>query len=170
MKSALVSVVVVLLFLFHGSDLHGQAKGATPDSEAARIVGAARDAEQLTGSSAAFGETRQREPESIAKLRRAAEAGDALAQNNLGAAHAFGRGVARSNEEAAKWFAVAAKAGFAPAQSNLGYLYEKGLGVDQDYAAALRLYRAAAEGANAQAKSRIGLFYENGWVVPLDQG
>src|ERR1700738_1185032 len=146
MRSPLLCASFALFSLLQGSAmLGGQASGS------------AGHADQIAGPGAGY------RSESTAELRRAAEAGDLLAENNLGAAYALGRGVERSNEEAARWFALAAKSGYAPAESNLGYLYEKGLGVGQDYAAALGQYRAAAESGNAQAQVRIGLFYENGW-------
>src|SRR5216684_1201883 len=154
MRSTFLSVLLILLFLSQGGQsLPGQARGS--GGSAGQLADSSGGGRQARGN--------------IAELRKAAEAGDLLAQNNLGVAYAFGRGVERSNEEAARWFSLSAAAGFAPAQSNLGYLYEKGLGVPQDYGAALREYRAAAESGNAQAQTRIGLFYENGWVVPVDQ-
>ena len=157
MRSTFLAVSVVTLFLLQGNDLTGQAPGTT------------QVADQPSWPPAALSGTSTPPPERIANLRRAAEGGDAVAQNDLGSAYAFGGGVERNNEEAAKWFALAAKAGLAEAQANLGYLYEKGWGVAQDYGAALDQYRAAAEGGNAQAQTRIGLFYEKGWVVPMDQ-
>jgi TPR repeat protein len=69
-------------------------------------------------------------------LRKAAEKGDPLAQNNLGSAYFHGKDVKKDVEEAARWFTRAAAADFAPAESNLAELYEKGWGVSQQGRAA----------------------------------
>jgi TPR repeat protein len=107
-------------------------------------------------------------PESILELRKTAEAGDSLAQNNLGYAFTIGRGVPKNFAEAAKWYALAAANSFAPSQYNLGALYEHGLGVPQDYGKAVLYYRAAADQGHVLAQARMGLFYEMGWTVPTD--
>jgi len=98
-------------------------------------------------------------PETIDELTRAAEGGDVLAQNNLGFAFAFGKGVGRNYAEAARWFSAAASREFAPAQFNLGALYENGLGVPQDYATAFALIQASALKGYALAQTRVGYFY-----------
>ena len=55
-------------------------------------------------------------------FRNAAEAGYALAQNNLGMMFASGHGVLRSEADACKWFRRAAEQGDAGGQFNLGNL------------------------------------------------
>ena len=45
--------------------------------------------------------------QTVEEIRRAAETGDPLGENNLAFAYAFGKGVERSYEEAARWFSVA---------------------------------------------------------------
>ena len=45
-------------------------------------------------------------------IRRAAEQGDALAQNNLGAMHYFGQGVEKDYVDAYAWFNLAAAHGY----------------------------------------------------------
>ena len=54
--------------------------------------------------------------------RRAAEQGDATAQNNLGAMYLTGRGVTQDLDEAVRWFRMAAKQGNLEAQLNLDQL------------------------------------------------
>src|SRR5437762_9610739 len=64
--------------------------------------------------------------------RPLAEAGVAIAQNNLGALYARGLGVKKDDAEATKWYLAAAQQGLADAESNMGYQYERGFGVPQD--------------------------------------
>lgn len=66
-------------------------------------------------------------------LRPLAEAGDAEAQENLGAMYGSGQGVPQDHAEAVKWFRKAADQGNGKAQGFLGRYYSMGLGVDQDY-------------------------------------
>ena len=56
-----------------------------------------------------------------------------------------GRGVAKSHQEAAKWYRLAADQGVAEAQFALGAMYEQGQGVPQDYEEAVKWWRLAAE-------------------------
>ena len=63
---------------------------------------------------------------------RAAEAGNAVAQANLGLIYRDGKGVAQDFAESAKWYRRAAEAGDADAQHNLGFMYFSGEGVEQD--------------------------------------
>jgi TPR repeat protein len=63
--------------------------------------------------------------------RKAADQGDADAQNNLGPLYAQGKGVSQDQAEAAYWYRKAADKGHATARLNLGRLYEAG-GVAQD--------------------------------------
>src|SRR6516225_1604670 len=59
-------------------------------------------------------------PSEIAILRTLGTSGDAIAQNNLGYAYTFGRGVIQDYREAAKWYSLAASSGLSSAQCNLG--------------------------------------------------
>ena len=68
---------------------------------------------------------------------RAAEAGDAGAQYNLGICYTNGTGVAADARAAVKWYTRAAEAGDAGAQRNLGVCYADGTGVARDYRRAL---------------------------------
>jgi TPR repeat protein len=64
--------------------------------------------------------------------RKAAEQGNAGAQNNLGDCFYAGRGVAQDYSQAAYWFGKAAEQGDAMAQYNLGSYYFNGHGVAQE--------------------------------------
>ena len=73
--------------------------------------------------------------------RKAAEQGDAYAQNNLGVCYKNGQGVTQDYYEAVKWYRKAAEQGHARAQFNLGVCYKNGQGVTQDYYEAVKWYR-----------------------------
>jgi uncharacterized protein len=66
-------------------------------------------------------------------FRRAAEHGNAVAQNNIGWLHENGFGVQQDYAEAMTWFSKAASQHYAEAQNNVGWMYREGLGVKQDY-------------------------------------
>ena len=70
--------------------------------------------------------------EAIKWYRKAAEQGDAAAQNHVGLMYAQGQGVSQNFPEAAKWWRQPAEIGYAKAQYNLGLSYERGQGASQD--------------------------------------
>ena len=72
-----------------------------------------------------------------------AEAGDMVAQNNVGEIYEKGIGGTPHYEFAADWFQKSADQGYNRAKLNLGYLLEQGLGVPKDPLKALTLYREA---------------------------
>ncbi|HEV2955313.1 MAG TPA: bifunctional trypsin-like peptidase domain-containing/SEL1-like repeat protein [Xanthobacteraceae bacterium] len=95
--------------------------------------------------------------------RRAADAGYAAAQANLGNLYASGRGVARNDVEAVRLYQLAAEQGYAQAQNDLGTMYQRGLGgLAQNDVEAVRLYRLAANQGYATAQSNLGYMYANG--------
>jgi tetratricopeptide (TPR) repeat protein len=89
--------------------------------------------------------------------RRAADAGYAPAQVNLGIMYANGRyALARNDAEAVRLYRLAANQGYARGQNRLGYMYEEGRGgLVRDTAEALRLYRLAAAQGNEFARRAI---------------
>ena len=93
--------------------------------------------------------------EAVRWFRKAANQGNADAQDNLGWLYEHGRGVAQDYAEAMRWFRKAADQGDADGQGNIGWLYEYGRGVAQDYAEAMRWYRKAADQGNVEAKNRL---------------
>ncbi|MDO5464405.1 MAG: ankyrin repeat domain-containing protein, partial [Akkermansia sp.] len=101
-------------------------------------------------------------------FRKAAEQGQADAQNNLGVCYESGRGVTKDYQEAVRWYRKAAEQGQADAQNNLGGCYANGRGVTQDYNEAVRWYRKAAEQGYAGAQNDLGWCYENGRGVTQD--
>jgi hypothetical protein len=70
--------------------------------------------------------------------RKAAEQGNADAQNNLGACFKYGQGVAKDPVEAVKWYRIAAEQGHASAQFFLGECFMNGDGVAKDPAEAVK--------------------------------
>jgi len=104
----------------------------------------------------------------VKHFRKAAELGNAKAQNNLAVCYKFGRGVEQDDVEAVKWFRKAAEQGNEIAQYNLGMCYEKGIGMEQDYSEAAKWYRKAAEQGNEIAQFNLGVCYENGIGVEQD--
>ncbi len=92
-----------------------------------------------------------------------AEAGDAVAQFNLGKLYETGGGtVLRSYPQAARWYREAAAQGVAVAQNNLALMYTQGHGVPRDAAHAAELWRAAAESGYAVAQYNLALAYFRG--------
>ncbi len=109
-------------------------------------------------------------------LRKAAEQGDALAQDMLASLYCDGswadEGNPEDNAEAVKWSRKAAEQGRQDAQNNLGIMYYNGKkGVPQDYTEAMKWFRKAAEQKPMYAQYaqvKIGEMYYNGDGVPQD--
>ena len=75
--------------------------------------------------------------------RKAAEQGNATAQNNLGILYHEGQGVAKNDRVAADWLSKAANQGNASAQYNLSELYAHGEGRPRNMVIAYALYLLA---------------------------
>lgn len=103
-----------------------------------------------------------------AEWRPLAEAGEAVAQFQLGSLYMEGRIRSADPQEAATWFEKAAKQGYAPAQYNLGVMYYTGSGIKRDYTSALNWLIKAAEQGNASAQFNIGVMYAQGTGVRKD--
>jgi len=96
----------------------------------------------------------------------AAESGHCEAQTELAHCYHFGRGVARSQQDALKWYRKAAEGGSAMAQNNLGWAYYTGNGVPVDYDRAFSLCSKAAMTGLACAQDSVArcYFYGRGTV------
>ena len=79
-----------------------------------------------------------------------------------------GKGVAKDNNEAVKWYQLAADQGHADAQKHLGFMHDAGKGVPQDDAKAVEWYRLAAEQGHVKAQNNIGNMYYYGAGVFQD--
>jgi hypothetical protein len=66
---------------------------------------------------------------SLTDIRKAAEKGNAVAQNNLGLKYLNGEGIPQDDDEAVKWFLKAANQEDANAQFNLGLMYHNDEGI-----------------------------------------
>ena len=97
-----------------------------------------------------------------AQLRDAALGGDRIAEFEVGARYAEGRGVPQDMLTAVVWYEKSADAGLAPAQYRLGSIYEKGLGVPRDLAKAQEWYRRAADAGNVKAMHNLAVLYAEG--------
>lgn len=105
-----------------------------------------------------------------ARVKEAAEDGDAAAQARLGTFYMTGSGVRQDYGEAATWYNKAAENEFAPAQTWLGYLYATGTGTRQDLKEAATWYRRAANQKDVIAQLWLGYLYATGKGVPQDFG
>lgn len=101
-------------------------------------------------------------------LRRAAEAGDARAQFEVGAILTEGHVIAQDLAQAAAWYERAAAQGFAPAQYRLGNLYEGGRGVERDMEMARLWYQRAAEAGNRMSMHNLASLYAGGELETQD--
>lgn len=89
-------------------------------------------------------------------LQSNAQAGDRVAQYNLGVLHETGQyGVPLDKAEAARWYHKSAEQGYENAQYNLGVLYLRGEGVEQDPQAAVHWLRLAADQLNPAAMAAL---------------
>lgn len=99
---------------------------------------------------------------SAAWYKKAAEAGNGIAQFNYGTFCWLGRGdVPADREEAVKWWEKAAEAGVPNAKSNLGICYRDGLGgVAKDINRARDFFIEAATANHLEACYLLGELYE----------
>lgn len=100
---------------------------------------------------------------------RAAEAGHAAAQFNLGLCHANGLGIVQSDEQAVIWYRKAAEQSHASAQFNLAVRYDTGSGVPQDNREAAKWYGLAAQQGHRGAQYNLAMCYIHGQGVPTDR-
>lgn len=88
-------------------------------------------------------------------FRKAAEQGDATAENELGDLYATGKGIARDKQEAALWYRKAAKQGNAAGMFNLGASYYNGDGVEVNDTASYAWFLLAKEAGNPRAQEAV---------------
>ena len=106
-----------------------------------------------------------------AALRRAANAGDAVAMDRLASCYTIGvGGVSVNLDEAFRWQkrAVEVPAPPAGAYYNLALCYDLGHGTPKDSVEAARLYKIAAEMGNASAQYNYGLRLQHGDGIPCN--
>lgn len=99
----------------------------------------------------------------------AAEKGNAIAQNAIGAMYENGKGVQKDSAKSIEWFEKAAAQGNASAQSSLGVAYNIGQGVPQNYAKSMEWFqKAAAVETDGYSAAWIAMMYEAGEGVKKD--
>jgi TPR repeat protein len=84
--------------------------------------------------------------------RQGAEAGDPVAQRNLGFLYQRGHGVNRNAETAMTWYRKAADQGHRSAYNNIGFLFVAGMGVEQDFVQAHYWYTKAVVAGSKEGK------------------
>jgi TPR repeat protein len=97
--------------------------------------------------------------------RKAAEQGNADAQNRLGLMYDEGRGVPQNDSEAVKWYRKAAEQGLGVAQNNLGWMYRNGEGVPQDMETAYMWFYIAVTNGYKDAQKWIDELEEKGFFT-----
>lgn len=99
---------------------------------------------------------------------KAANAGNANAQNFLGGMYEYGDGVTQNYSKAFEWYSKAAKQNHYYAQYELGLLYFEGNGVKQNYDKALEWLTKSAKNNYSLANYQLGLMYYKGDGVKKD--
>jgi hypothetical protein len=100
---------------------------------------------------------------------KAAAAGDARAQYELGMQYLAGEGTGVKNPvQALKWLEMAAKQGHTEARYNLGLMYRAGQGALQNFEAAYQWFELAAGQNHAEAQYNVGLMHKSGMSVAID--
>jgi len=97
-------------------------------------------------------------------MKKAAQKGDAEAQQYVGAMYEFGKGTKTDINQAAVWFRKAAEQGKALAQYSMGIYYEKGTGVAKDPKEAVKWMKMAADKDIPDAQSQLGTYYLDGSI------
>lgn len=100
----------------------------------------------------------------LLKIAASAEIGDA--QHDLGVLYARGQGVAKSPEEAVRWYARAARNGSISGEVEYAIALFNGDGVAKSEPIAARYFRRAAIRGNAIAQNRLARLYATGRGVP----
>ena len=103
-----------------------------------------------------------------ASTKERAEAGDAIAQNRLGAWYEHGTYGKADLVQAASWYRRAAQSGNAVAQNNLGMLYSRGAGVPRDLKQAADWYAKAAQQGHGWAQANLAWAYQYGTAGEID--
>lgn len=101
---------------------------------------------------------------------KAAERGDAKAQEELGYRYETGTGVKKNELEALRWYLKASKQNRGDATYRIGYFYEHGMaGLQKDPKYAVAFYKKAAEQGSAMGQGMYALYLYDGLVVKQDR-
>lgn len=94
----------------------------------------------------------------VNEVMKAAEGGNADAQNNLGVMYFKGESVPKDLTKAAEWYRKAAEKNHIKAQYNLGILYQD----KEDFSSAVYWFGKAAEQGHSKAQTNLGTLYYYG--------
>ena len=103
-------------------------------------------------------------------LFKEANAGDPLAQHELGIRYLIGDGVEADTVLAAKWIKSAADHGVTAAKYNYAILLINGWGTDWNPFEAFEYFKEAAQEGMAQAQYAVGLLYTDNLIVKRNWG
>ena len=103
-------------------------------------------------------------------VRKAADAGNAVAQLRLALMYDQGDGVPQSAKAAYEWYGRAAAQGEPESLNQMGAAYELGEGVGENWDLAARYYQASAVQGWVKGQSAFGRAYQFGIGVPQDRG
>ncbi len=98
-------------------------------------------------------------------VREKAQAGDEVAQLELGLRYLHGIEGGRDVPAGVRWIEKAASSGMPQAEHELGALYQMGIGVPRDAQRAVEWFRKAAIQGYAPSQTALGFAYENGTGV-----
>lgn len=99
----------------------------------------------------------------------AAQAGNSLAQTQIGLHYEKGIGLQKNYTEAARWYRRGAENGDSLGMKNLGQLYEEGKGVPEDWVEAAKWYAKSAELGNKEGQGALARAYQFGIGVPQNR-
>ena len=102
-------------------------------------------------------------------FRRAADAGNATAQMQVGYQYQYGEGVAKNSAEAVRWYSKSAANGNPIGEKNLGLMLENGDGVQENWMQAAQWYAKGAALGYEGAEFALGRCYEFGIGVPQNR-
>lgn len=100
---------------------------------------------------------------------RSANAGNSMAQLQVGSQYERGEGITANQSEAVRWYAKSAASGNPIAQKNLGQMYENGQGTSENWPLAAQLYTKSANQGNADGEFALGRAYEFGIGIEQDR-
>ena len=102
------------------------------------------------------------------KLTQEANAGDPLAQHELGLRYLLGEGMPADTTQAVYWIKKAADQNLTSAKYNYAILLFNGIGVPWDPFAAFKLLKSAADDGMVQAQYVVGILYTDNLTIRRD--
>jgi TPR repeat protein len=102
-------------------------------------------------------------------VKKAADAGNAVAQLRLALMYDQGDGVSKSSKTAFGWYNKAAAQGEPESLNQVGLFYEGGEFVDENWDLAAKLYQASAQQGWVRGQFSFGRAYQFGIGVPQDR-